>query len=149
MNLTLYFWAAFWALTPIFELRLALPMAVAKGMPVIIAFIYCSIINACVGPIAWIFLSSLHKLLYKTRFYKKIFDHFENRTRKKMTAKLDKYGWLGLILFVAIPLPMTGAWTGTLGGWIFGIKPQKVFLAVAIGVFISGTIIATALSLVK
>ncbi|MBT3274759.1 MAG: small multi-drug export protein, partial [Spirochaetales bacterium] len=48
---------------------------------------------------------------------------------------------LGLALFVAVPLPITGAYTGTLGAWVLGMDPKKTFLAVFLGVIISATVV--------
>lgn len=75
-------------------------------------------------------------------WYVKIFDHFVKRTREKVGHKINKYGYLGVALFVAIPLPVTGAWTGTLGAWIFGLNKKRTFAAVILGVMISGIIVS-------
>ena len=56
---------------------------------------------------------------------------------------MSKYGRLGLIPFVAIPLPFTGAWTGILAAWIFDIHPKKAIPMLTIGVIISGIIVTT------
>ncbi len=64
-----------------------------------------------------------------------------------MAAKVDKYGYWGLALFVAIPLPITGAYTGTLGAWVLGMDPKKTFLAVALGALIAGIIVTVVVSL--
>jgi uncharacterized membrane protein len=60
---------------------------------------------------------------------------------------VEKYGYAGLALFVAIPLPITGAYTGTLGAWILGMNRRKTMLAVLGGVIIAGVIVATVFSL--
>ena len=75
-------------------------------------------------------------------WYNKIFDRFVEKTRHKVEDKINRFGYLGIALFVAIPLPITGAWTGTLGAWIFGLKKRKTILAVILGVTISGFIVS-------
>ena len=75
-------------------------------------------------------------------WYTKIFDDFVEKTRHKVEDKINRFGYWGVALFVAIPLPITGAWTGTLGAWIFGLKKRKTILAVILGVSISGLIVS-------
>jgi len=60
---------------------------------------------------------------------------------------MEKWGWLGIALFVAIPLPMTGAWTGTLGAWVLGVSKQRTMMAVILGVMGSGIIVTTVVML--
>ena len=60
---------------------------------------------------------------------------------------VERYGYLGIMLFVAIPLPITGAWTGTLGAWILGMDRRKSILAVAAGVVIAGVIVSLVVGL--
>ena len=133
------------ALLPISELRGAIPFALGNREPVLFTYIYCVLLNAAVGPIVFIFLSTLHKFLYRFSWYSFIFDGFVDRNRHKIEGKIRKYGYAGIALFVAIPLPVTGAYTGTLGAWLMGLEPRKTFFSVFIGVIISG-IIVTAIS---
>ena len=128
-------------LLPISELRGAIPYALARSFPVFFVFPYCVLLNALVGPLAYLFLSTLHKIFYRWNWYKKLFDSLVIRARKKVQSKVDTYGYLGIMLFVAIPLPITGAWTGTLGAWILGLSKRKTCLAVLGGVFIAGIIV--------
>ncbi len=78
----------------------------------------------------------------KLTLYRKTFDYFLERTRKKVGPKVERYGYLGLTLFVAIPLPITGAYTGTLGAWFFEMKKGKSFSAIILGVIIAGMIVS-------
>ncbi len=135
------------ALLPISELRGAIPFAVAKGMPLLQAAVFCILVNALAGPIAYLFLNTFHKLLYKWKAYKNFFDRFVERARLKVHESVQKYGYWGLMVFVAIPLPLTGAWTGILGGWILGMEKKKTILAVAAGVFVAGCIVTAVVGL--
>jgi uncharacterized membrane protein len=110
-------------------------------MSIPVAFPYCVLLNALVGPIVYLFLFSVHKLLSLMQWYTRLFDRIVERARTKLHAKVERFGYWGVMLFVAIPLPITGAWTGTLGAWILGLDPKKTFLAVLGGVIISGTIV--------
>ena len=130
------------SLLPISELRGAIPFAVARGMPVLEAYFIAVVCNALVAPLAFIFLETFHRLFYRWSFYAGIFDRFVERSRHKVHAQVERYGYLGIMLFVAVPLPITGAWTGTLGAWILGLGRRKTMLAVAGGVMISGIIVS-------
>ena len=132
---------------PISELRGAIPFAVARGVPLMEAALIAVACNALVGPVAFVFLETFHKLFYKWPAYAGFFDRFVEKARAKVHAKVEKYGYLGIMLFVAIPLPVTGAWTGTLGGWILGMSKKKTMLAVAAGVVIAGLIVSLVVGL--
>jgi uncharacterized membrane protein len=141
MNASVLFFMAFLSLMPISELRGAIPYGLAHGLPVIAVYPFCVVLNALIGPILYLFLSSLHVLLYRWTFYRRIFDGVIHRAREKVQQKVDKYGYLGIMLFVAVPLPITGAYTGTLGAWILGLNVRKTCIAVFMGVIISGIIV--------
>jgi uncharacterized membrane protein len=140
-------WAALLSLLPISELRGAIPFAIARGVPWYFAYPFAAGLNALVAPICWVFLSSLHKFFLKLAekpffsWYKRLFERFVERARFKLHTNLEKWGWLGLALFVAIPLPVTGAWTGVLGAWILGLSKKRTLAAVIVGVIIAGAIV--------
>jgi len=142
MNTTAILGTLLLSITPIFELRGAIPFGVATGLPLLTAAALAFAGNALVSPLAFLFLETFHKLFYRWTFYAKIFDRFVEKARTKVHAKVEKYGYWGIMLFVAIPLPITGAWTGTLGAWILGMSRRKTILASAIGVLISCIIVS-------
>ena len=117
-------------------------MGLSSGLPLSIVFPVAVISNILVFPIFYLFLTFVHDLLMKLKFYRRYFDFFLERTRRKVGPKVEKYGYLGLTLFVAIPLPVTGAYTGTLGAWFFKMKKRKSFLAVILGVLIAAIIVS-------
>ena len=130
------------ALLPISELRGAIPYALAKEFPLAFVYPYCVFLNALLGPLVYLFLSTLHKLFMRFSWYRKLFNHFVEKARSKVSGKVEAYGYWGLMLFVAIPLPITGAWTGVLGGWILGLSKKRTCLAILGGVIISGIIVS-------
>jgi uncharacterized membrane protein len=142
MSLTTLLWTALLALLPISELRGAIPYAVLRGVDVLTAGLLGTAINALVPLLAYLFLSTVHKLLYRTARYRKFFDRFVEKARAKVHAQVEKYGYWGLMVFVAIPLPMTGAWTGTLGAWVLGMEWKKASLAIIAGVAIAGVVVS-------
>ena len=136
-----YFWMAFLSFLPISELRGAIPFAIANRVPWYAAYAVAAFLNAMVAPVCWIFLSTLHKFFLKMNWYKIFFERFIERARNKLHDNVERWGWLGIAVFVAIPLPLTGAWTGTLGAWVLGLSRRKTMLAVVLGVITSGAIV--------
>lgn len=135
---------AFLSLLPISELRGAIPYAVACGMPFYWAYPIAVFFNALVAPLVYLFLSTVHKILYKHSLrYINFFDKFVTKAQNKIHDKVEKYGYWGILLFVAVPLPITGAYTGTVGSWILGLDKTKTMLAVIGGVLISGAIVTS------
>ena len=139
----IYFWTVFLSFLPISELRGGIPFAIANGVPWHTAFVLAVSVNAFVAPACWIFLSTLHKLFIKMPWYRNLFERFIERARNRLHANVERWGWLGIALFVGIPLPITGAWTGTLGAWVLGLSKRKTMIAVIMGVFIAGIIVTT------
>jgi uncharacterized membrane protein len=119
----------------------------SQGMPWYLAYPYAAALNALVAPVCWIFLSTLHRLFLKVTWYEKIFTRFVERAREKLRGGVEKWGWLGVAVFVAIPLPVTGAWTGTLGAWMLGLPKRKTLQAVILGVFAAGAIVTSVMFL--
>lgn len=142
MDITTLAISAFLSLLPISELRGAIPFAVARGMPLLAAAVWCVAWNALAGPIAFLFLGTVHRLLYRWKRYADFFDRFVERARTKVHKEVEKYGYWGILVFVGIPLPLTGAWTGTLGAWILGMERKKAILAVTGGVLMAGIIVS-------
>ena len=80
----------------------------------------------------------------RIKIYEGMFGRFIERVRRKAHPHILKYGYLGLTLFVAVPLPVTGAYTGTLAAWLFGMERKKAFLALSLGVVMAGIIVTAA-----
>jgi len=142
MNLHDILFTALLSLTPISELRGAIPFAVARGATVLEAFALAVPVNALAGPLAFVFLASFHKLFYRWGAYARFFDRFVERAREKVHPAVEKYGYWGLLVFVAIPFPLTGAWTGVLGAWMLGMSKRKAMLMVALGVLVAGVVVS-------
>lgn len=132
---------------PISELRGAIPFAVASGAPLWLAAAVSIAANALVGPVGFLFLETAHGALYRWGFYARLFDRLVARAREKVKRPVEKYGYLGILVFVAIPFPLTGAWTGTLGAWILGMDRKKSMAAVAAGVLVAGAVVSLVVGL--
>ena len=144
MSFTTLFFSVLLSLLPISELRGAIPYAYFNGVSLLVATPLCILVNALVGPIAYTFLATVHKLFYSHwPWYTSFFDRFVAKAQRRVAPKVSKYGYWGILLFVAIPLPITGAWTGTLGSWILGLDKRKTMMAVFGGVIVSGLIVTS------
>ena len=140
---SILFYAILLSLLPIAELRGGIPYAIANNINPFIAYLICVGANVLAFPIVFFFLEFLHPLFLKIDLYKNLFDKFVIKTREKLNDKIKKYGFWGLMLFVMIPLPVTGAYTGSFAAWLFNIPKKKAFLSVVLGVVISGIIVTT------
>jgi len=125
-------------LLPVAELRGGLPYALASGIPPVTAYVLCVAANALVGPLVFLFMSSLHRLLARWGPYSRFFERFVARARHRVHAAVERYGYIGLMVFVAVPLPFTGAYTGAVGAWVLGMNRWKSMLFVALGVALAG-----------
>ena len=126
---------------PIVELRGAIPVAIGLfDMNLFIAYVLCVVGNMIPVIPLLLLLGPLSRLLMKTKIGKRFFDWFFERTRRRIGGNIEKYETLGLSIFVAIPLPVTGAWTGCAGAFLFAIPFKKAFWAVLLGVMVAGVI---------
>ena len=91
-------------------------------------------------PFILLFFKFIEKFLRRFGFLTKIMDWLFERTRKRADGKIRRYETLGLLVFVAIPLPFTGAWTGSLIAYLFDLKFSKSLITIFIGVLIAATI---------
>ena len=126
---------------PVSEVRGGIPLAILSGINPVVAFVVCTMANIAVVPVVFFFLEYIHGHLLHIGRYQTAFDQFMERTRKKVEHSVNKYGYLGLALFVAVPFPATGAYTGALAAWFFGMNKRKAFLAIALGVVVSAVIV--------
>lgn len=129
------------SLLPILELRGGLIAARILGVEFIKAFIICYIANIIPVPFILLFINWIFNKMSKWKPTKKIVDWLSNKTLKKKD-QINKYGYFGLFLFVGIPLPGTGAWTGSLLAILLNLDKKKSFITIAIGVLAAGIIMS-------
>jgi len=128
------------AALPVSELRGAIPLALAMGFSPFKAYVLAFTGNMLpVVPLLFL-LQPIANCLRHIKIFEKFFDWLFERTRKKATL-IEKFEAFGLILFVAIPLPITGAWTGCVAATLFKIRFRYAFVAIALGVFIAGLVV--------
>lgn len=125
---------------PIAELRGAIPLALSFGIPPLKAFLLSVLGNLIpIIPILCL-LNPVSEKLRHFKFWSNFFDWVFEKTKKKSDL-IQKYEALGLCLFVAIPLPMTGAWSGCIAASLFKIRFRYAFLAISTGVILAGIIV--------
>lgn len=129
------------AALPILELRGALPFALAKGMPLVEAYVLAVLGNMIPIPFILWFLRPVTDFLRRWERGDRFVEWLFARTRRK-SDKIQRYEALGLAMFVAVPLPVTGAWTGAMAAHIFGLKFHRALIACFGGVCVAGVIVA-------
>lgn len=133
-------------MTPLGEVRLALPVALTLYHLNPLSAYLLSVLGNLVPVIFLLkFLGPFsHWLSQHFRFFQKFFNWLFERTKRKYNLKVQRYGPPILIAFVATPLPVTGAWTGALVAFLFGLSLKKAFFSITLGVLIAGAIVLTA-----
>lgn len=134
------------AMLPVAELRGSIPIALAVyNLPVWSAYLFSVIGNVIPAIfILWLLGPISGYLVKKFVWAQKFFDWLFERTRHKFIGKYERWGYLALTVFVAIPLPVTGVWTGCVAAFLFGI-PKKTSLAlVTLGALIAGVVVSLA-----
>ncbi|KKH47970.1 ligand-binding protein SH3 [Methanosarcina sp. 1.H.T.1A.1] len=127
---------------PISELRGAIPVAMGiYGMGPLEAYVLSVIGNLIPVVPLLLFLEPVSGYLRRYHIFDVFFTWLFSRTRRNHTENFEKYGLLALTLFVAVPLPVTGAWTGCAAAFVFGIKFKHSLPAIAAGVMIAGAIV--------
>lgn len=136
------------SMTPFGELRLSLPVALlGYHMPIERAFAISVIGNMIPPTIILIFAARFHKwIAKKSGYFSKKWIKYLAKVQGKFKGKYQRFGLAALIIFVGIPLPMTGAWSGSIAAFIFGLPPSKSWPYIFVGVIISG-VITTSLAL--
>jgi len=135
----------FMASLPIFELRGSIPLGVSLGLPLIKVYFLSLLGNLIpVVPLLILFKYFFHRL-EEVRFLGRFFRWWFRKVEKKSKI-VEKWGFWGLVFFVAIPFPATGAWTGAVAANLFEMKIRKATLAILIGVAIAGIIVSLVVS---
>ncbi|NYT00435.1 MAG: small multi-drug export protein [Methanocellales archaeon] len=130
------------AAMPISELRGAIPVAMMYGFDPWTAYILSVIGNLIPVIPLLLWLEPVSNKLRRYNSWDRFFDWLFKRTHRRHSEYFEKYGTIALSLFVAIPLPVTGAWTGCAAAFVFGIKFRHAFPAIILGVMVAGVIVA-------
>ncbi len=128
------------AALPILEQKAAIPVGVIAGLPIWEVYILTLIGAVIPSPFIIWFIDHVFHFLRRYPIMDKIITKFETKTRGK-SENIQKYKLLGLFMFVAIPLPGTGVWTGSLAAVLLGLEKKSAVLAVFVGAVVCGLLI--------
>ena len=138
-----YIIAFFISMVPLIELRVAIPYALTSGIPALHAYPLCIIGNMLPVPVIFFFSRKVLEWGKDKKYTKKFFTFCLEKGHKggeKLKEKAGKGLFWALLLFVGIPLPGTGAWTGTLAASILDMDFKSSIVAVMLGVVLAGII---------
>ncbi len=128
------------SMVPVLELRGAIPIGVAGGLPPLAAMLIAILGNLAPVPFLLVFTRRVFNWLKTKGRIRLLVERLERRAVKKSRLVLN-YAWLGLCILVAIPLPGTGAWTGALVAALMNMRLKRAMPAIALGVVIAGLIV--------
>lgn len=130
------------SISPLGEARVGIPYGIVSGLSPVLAYLLGLGGNLLVYPLLLGLVKFFNKKMWRFRIYKQQSIALIRRAKNITGNKIQKYGFWGLMIFVMIPLPVTGAYMGTIAAMIFKIKKRKAFTAISLGVLISCSIIA-------
>lgn len=133
----------FLSILPVTELRATIPLALTLGMSPLRAYGLAVTGNLLPVIPALLLIDPVSRWLRYIPPVDRIFQKILQRTRKK-TRSVEKYGVVGLFLFVAVPFPITGAWTGIIIAWLLGMNIAQAALAISCGVALAGVLVTLA-----
>ena len=145
----------FITIIPFIELRLAIPIGILSGtlnlplgytvsglgMNPLVVFLLAITANFITGIIVYFILMKFDKWARKKAPFREWYSRWRDNAEKKVSKFTKKYGALGLALFIAIPLPGSGIYSGTLGAFIIDLPKKKFLIATAVGVTLAGIIV--------
>ncbi len=142
MSLRDLFWLIGISLVPGIELRGSIPLGVGLGIHPLLVFGITVVTNCALVPPYLLFLDLFYdRFLSRWSWFRRL---MVERVRVKGEGLITRYGVVGLALFVAVPLPGTGAYSGATLAWLVGMDRRKSTLAVAAGVVIAGVLVTLA-----
>lgn len=124
------------------EMKAGIPIAIVNyKINPITAYLVCSLANVLAFPVVLTFINTIHKPLLKNRKYKQVCVKFAKRSKAKTAHLITKYGMSGLFLFVLIPLPLTGAYAGSVVAWLLNANKKQAFVSIGCGVMMAGLLV--------
>lgn len=131
------------SILPVIELRGAIPAGAAMGLPFWAVFLCAILGNLLPVPFILIFIEKILLFMKEHNIFPKLV-HWLEKKAQKGAARVENYALLGLSLFVAVPLPGTGAWTGALVAALFHMEKRRAMLSITLGVLFAGVIMTLA-----
>jgi uncharacterized membrane protein len=129
-------------LIPTLELRASIPYGILRAdMNWWAVVLVCMVTNIVLGPLVYLFLDKAMGLLLRFDWVDRVYGRTVARTQRRIRESVDRYGEMGVALFIGIPLPGTGSYSGALGAYLLGLGYRKFIIANVIGVLMAGTIV--------
>lgn len=129
------------SMMPLLELRGGLLAATLLKMDFVPAYLISIVGNTLPIPLVLLFLDKVFNFLKKSKKLNKLISKLEKKILSKK-GQIEKYGYLGLLLFVGIPLPGTGAWTGAGLAVLLNLNKKKAFVSIMLGVILASIIMS-------
>ncbi len=136
-------WIILLTFAPFLELRASIPYGIITlGVEYwAIVFLIAVIVNILLAPLLWFFVNNVMHLFLEIKWIEKIYKKIVIKTQKKVHPYVEKYGTLGLALFIGVPLPGSGVYSGALGAYLLGFEKKEFYKAAVLGVLIAGSIV--------
>ena len=131
------------SISPFGEARAGIPYGELNGLPIFLVLVIGLSANLLIFPLFYRAIEFSKKYFSKNALYKKSVIYLSSRAKSRTKTMIKKYGVWGLMVFVMIPLPVTGAYTGTIAAYLFRISYKKSLIAISIGVTISSIMVTS------
>ena len=129
-------------LIPTLELRASIPYGILRAdMHWWVVVLVCVVTNILLGPLVYLFLDKVMALLLRFEWLNGIYQRSVTSTQRRIQKSVDRYGEIGVALFIGIPLPGTGSYSGALGAYLLGLGYRRFIIANVIGVLMAGFIV--------
>ncbi len=127
---------------PFLELRASIPYGILKtNMHWSLIFLICVITNIILGAVLYPLLDKIIRISTKIKIIENLYQRYVEKTQKKINKYVEKYGELAVAVFIGIPLPGSGVYSGALAAYLIGLKYRKFMIANIIGVLIAGIVV--------
>lgn len=140
---------AFITLIPALELRASIPVGILGGgwawlsmgeasLPVVVVVTVCVVTNILLGWLVFLLMEPMIRLFERFAWFRRWVDPLLQRAQRKLAPMVEKYGGIGVALFIGVPLPGSGVYTGAVGAYLLGVKKSSFAWANVLGVLIAG-----------
>jgi uncharacterized membrane protein len=135
-------WVVVWTILPITELRASIPLGILKyNLSPWVVVATAIIANIIIGIVIYLLLGKIVLLLQRFPKLKRFYDKTVIRIQKKISKPVEKWGWIALAVFIGIPLPGSGVYSGAIAAEVVGIDLKRFVWAAIIGVLIAAAIV--------
>ncbi len=136
-------WLVLLTLVPTLELRASIPYGIVDSTlsaPLVIAI--CVAANIALAPLVWLFVHKGLAFFLKVAWIERLYERVVGRARERLHPYVERWGTFGLALFIGVPLPGSGVYSGALGAYLLGFDFRRYMLASVAGVVIAGAVVS-------